>query len=117
MRATPPNLPNYELVYKDITLHFQMAHADLVPGVAGAAGGGDAGQGGVPQGAAVKPEKPRRPQLAEECSEADFNWFQAQWGRYKRRTKLEGKQATDELWDCVISELARRCYEIGRAHV
>ena len=90
--STPTNLPNYELVYKDVSLHFQMVHGHL----AGAANGGDAGHGVLPQEtAAVKPEKPRRPQLAEDCSEADYNWFLAQWSRYKRRLQLEGRKATD----------------------
>lgn len=115
--SSPPNLPNYDLVYRDLTLHFQMAHHALAV-AAHAGGGGDAGHGpGLPQGAAaaatVKPEKPRRPQLADECSDADYNWFLEQWGRYRRRLQLEGKQATDELWDCVSPELARRCFEAG----
>ena len=99
--SSPLNLPSYDLIYRDLTLHFQMVHSDLA-GVGAATGGADAGHGpGVPQGAAAaataKPEKPRRPQLVEDCSDADFDWFLAQWGRYRRRLQLDGKQATDEL--------------------
>ena len=91
---TPVNLPNYELVYKDIDLHTKYAHLNLHPAPTQRQTG-DTGGGGT---GASRADKLPRPALREEATEADFIFFTDSWKRYKCSTGLTGQAAIDQLW-------------------
>ena len=67
--STPQNIPSYELVLQSLKMHFDMVHG------LGAAGDRQ-DNGGIAAGAGVKVEKPKRPQLKDEITEADWQWFE-----------------------------------------
>ena len=98
--STPAHCPTWEQVIKVMELHVRQAH----PGP------------GQQQGPAVggsKQEKLPRPNLEAGISDADWNFFTAQWERYKRSTKLMGQDAIDQLWACASQELSRQCHNAG----
>ena len=55
--------------------------------------------------AAAKPEKARRPELAAEMSEEDWNYFLARWEAYKKVTCLEGEDLVLQLMECCCEDL------------
>ena len=57
--------------------------------------------------AAAKPEKARRPELAAELSEEDWNYFLARWEAYKKVTCLEGEDLVLQLMECCCEGLRR----------
>ena len=63
--VTPSDLPNYELVYKDINMHLEYSHPGL--------GGGGGGQSRTGQNSSkAKPDKLPRPEIGEGATEADW---------------------------------------------
>ena len=85
--------------------HGRVAHPQGYAGQAGA-GQGQGGGGG-------KQEKLPRPALDTGITEADWTFFESQWKRYKRSTRLLGQDAIDQLWACASEELGRQCHDAG----
>ena len=100
--TTPPNVPTWELVIRVMDQHILAAH-----GVTGQQGQGQ-GQGG-----GSRQERLPRPTLDTGITEADWTFFESQWDRYKRSTRLEGQDATDQLWACASDELSRQAHDAG----
>ena len=99
--VTPASLPNYDLVYKDISIHLQYAHSTLGSGR------------GSQEASKPKADKLPRPEIGEGATEADWVYFMDKWNRYKRSSALEGQNAVDQLWACCTSELSRAVYDSG----
>ena len=66
------------------------------------------GQGG---GVSSRQERLPRPTLDTGITEADWTFFESQWERYKRSTRLLGQDATDQLWACASDELSRQAHD------
>ena len=64
-------------------------------------------------GAGAKMEKLPRPKLEEEISDADWNYFCAEWTRYKRSVNLAGQSIVDQLWATMTEDLKRQCHDHG----
>ena len=92
---TPPNVPTWELIATLMGQHTQAAHP--------ASRQGDNSGG--------KQERLPRPTLDTGITEADWAFFESQWERYKRSTRLLDKDAIDQLWACASEELGRQCHE------
>ena len=56
---------------------------------------------------AAKPEKAKRPELAAEVSDEDWNYFLARWEAYKKATCLEGEDLVLQLMECCCEGLRR----------
>ena len=80
--------------------HVMMAHSELRV---------RQGQGG----ASSRQERLPRPTLDTGITEADWTFFESHWERYKRSTRLEGQDATDQLWACASDELSRQAHDAG----
>ena len=102
--ATPAGIPTYGDMIRVLDIHARSAHPQ---GFAQAAGQGQ-GTGG--QG---KQEKLPRPSLGTGITDADWNYFESQWQRYKRSTRVTGQDAVDQLWACLNETLARAVYDSG----
>ena len=95
--TTPPNVPTWELITTLMGQHTQAAHPV----------GGQGGNGGGKQ------ERLPRPALDTGITDADWTFFESQWVRYKRSTRLLGQDAIDQLWACASEELGRQCHDAG----
>ena len=51
--------------------------------------------------------------MREDIDEASYNFFEQQWKRYKRVTKIREDEAVDQLWCCATEELQRQCHDHG----
>ena len=103
--TTAVGLPTYDLIMRHLEQHGRVAHPQGYAGQAGA-GQGQGGGGG-------KQEKLPRPALDTGITEADWTFFESQWKRYKRSTRLLGQDAIDQLWACASEELGRQCHDAG----
>ena len=54
-----------------------------------------------------KPEKAKRPEIAAELSDEDWNYFLSRWEAYKKATSLEGEDIVLQLLECCCEELRR----------
>ena len=100
-----PQCPQWDQMMRLMEGHLWAEHpGDTPPPSLHAAPGG---------GATAKTEKLPRPTLDEDISEADFNFFQSEWQRYKRSTKLTGQDIVDQLWACMTPSLKRQCHDHG----
>ena len=102
--TTAVGLPTYDLIMRHLETHSRSAHPQ---GYAAQAGAGQGGGGGGRQ------EKLPRPSLDTGITEADWSYFESQWKRYKRSTRLLGQDAIDQLWACASEELGRQCHDAG----
>ena len=64
-------------------------------------------------GASAKVEKLPRPKLEEDITDADWNYFKAEWTRYKRSVNLAGQNIVDQLWATMSEDLKRQCHDHG----
>ena len=88
---TPLNIPTWELVIQCLTNHTQVAHA--VQPI----------QQPRDQGvlsARPKPAPVQRPEIDLGTTESEWNFFIAEFDRYKRTTGITGQTVLDELWHC-----------------
>ena len=102
--TTPAGIPTYGDMIRVLDIHARSAHPQ---GFAQAAGQGQ-GTGGQ-----SKQEKLPRPSLGTGITDADWNYFESQWKRYKRSTRVTGQDAVDQLWACASEELSRQCHDAG----
>ena len=98
--TTPPNVPTWELVIRVMDQHILAAH-------------GVTSQQDQGLGRGSRQEKLPRPSLDTGITDADWAFFESQWRRYKRATRLEGQDAVDQLWACASEELGRQCHDAG----
>ena len=59
----------------------------------------------------VKPEKPRRPEVSEDISDEDWQYFLYRWDCYKRSAGLKGEDIVLQLLQC-CSETLRHDHHI-----
>ena len=96
---TPPAIPTYTLLYKDLEMHTKFGHPGPHQG------------GGAPS--TSRAEKLPRPELKEGSTESDFIYFKDAWERYKRSTGISGQATVDQLWACCSAELSRCVHDSG----
>ena len=89
---TPPGCPTWENMLKTMELHNTQMHS---------------------RDRNTKKEKISRPTLREDIDEASYNFFEQQWKRYKRVTKIREDEAVDQLWCCATEELQPQCHDHG----
>ena len=75
-----------------LDLHFQSKHA-LAPRHQSA------------KGATARPEKAKRPEVASEMSDEDWQYFLCRWEAYKKSTSLEGDDVVLQLMECCCEQL------------
>ena len=96
---TPAGCPTWRDHLEALRLHVETFHRRDSPS-------NDAGAG-------AKMEKLPRPKLEEEISDADWNYFCAEWTRYKRSVNLAGQSIVDQLWATMTEDLKRQCHDHG----
>ena len=96
---TPAGCPTWRDHLEALRLHVETFHRRDSPS-------NDAGAG-------AKMEKLPRPKLEEEISDADWNYFCAEWTRYKRSVNLTGQSIVDQLWATMTEGLKRQCHDHG----
>merc|ERR1712096_159302 len=52
-------------------------------------------------------EKAKRPEIAAEMSDEDWNYFLCRWEAYKKATSLEGEDIVLQLMECCCEQLRR----------
>ena len=67
---------------------------------------------GTPAAAATGPKGERRtpltrPSVNDDCTESDWSFFLASWGRYVNACKLEGMEVTCHLWSTCSESLQK----------
>ena len=55
----------------------------------------------------MKAERAKRPELAAEVSDEDWNYFLDRWERYKVSTKIAGEEVITQLLECCCDQLRR----------
>ena len=86
--VTPTNVPTWDLIRDMLQMHIQAAH-----GVMQAEGHRD-------NTVRPKPAPVARPEIDLGASEHEWNFFVAEFERYKRTTGISGSTVLDELWHC-----------------
>ena len=104
---TRAGLNSYDQQFQQIRLHLAMAHPDVRELLDNSMASNASTQG------STRAEKLPRPTLTEDITEADWNFFEDSWSRYKRSTGLEGQSVIDQLWACASHSLAKSCYQSG----
>ena len=56
---------------------------------------------------AAKVEKAKRPEIAAELSDEDWNYFLSRWEAYKKATSLQGEDIVLQLMECCCEQLRR----------
>ena len=90
---TPLGMPTWDLVMNSLNQHTTVAHPTA------------AHNPGHPQAVRPKPAPVQRPEIDLGTSETDWNFFKAEFERYKRTTGIAGQTILDELWHCQTKEL------------
>ena len=54
-----------------------------------------------------KPEKAKRPELAYEVSDEDWDYFLSRWSEYKKVTNLSKDELISQLMECCCEQLRR----------
>ena len=99
---TPAGCPTWRDHLEALRLHVETFHRQ-----------DSAQQAAAGTGASAKVEKLPRPKLEEEISDSDWNYFCAEWARYKRSVKLSGQEIVDQLWATMSPDLKRQCHDHG----
>ena len=81
---TTPQCPTWEPMMELLRMHVNLEHPSETPPPPAAGAG-----------ASAKVEKLPRPKLEEDISDSDWNYFCAEWARYKRSVKLSGQDIVD----------------------
>ena len=90
---TPANMPSWDLVVNSLNQHTTVAHAPPVQAP------------GQPHAVRPKPAPVQRPEIDLGTTESDWNFFKAEFERYKRTTGIAGQTVIDELWHCQTKQL------------
>ena len=106
---TRTGLTSHELMFTDMRFHLAMVHPQVAAALAALSNPAEAGG----SQSSVKAEKLARPNLEEEISEVDWNFFLSEWSRYKRSTGLTGQSIMDQLWACATDKLKKSCHQSG----
>ena len=101
---TRTGLTSFDQQFTAIRLHITMAHPELSANLDQPAAGAQS---------TAKAEKLSRPNLSEEITEVEWNFFLSEWRRYKRSTGLTGQSCVDQLWACATDSLKRNCHQSG----
>ena len=89
---TPAGMPTWDLVMTSLNQHTTVAHTRE--------------QGaGQPHAVRPKPAPVHRPEIDLGTTENDWNFFKAEFERYKRTTGISGQTVLDELWHCQSKQL------------
>ena len=87
---TPPNMPTWDLVMNSLNQHTTVAHPTINQG---------------PVAVRPKPAPVQRPEIDLGTTESEWNFFRAEFERYKRTTAIIGQTVLDELWHCQSKQL------------
>ena len=93
---------NWDQQIKVMDQHIMTTHPELL-----------AAASSNPSNTAAKQQRLPRPTLNDDVTETEWRFFEAEWARYKRSSKLIGQDAIDQLWACVSKDLALQCYNAG----
>ena len=99
---TTPQCPTWEPMMELLRMHVNLEHPSETPPPPAAGAG-----------ASTKVEKLPRPKLEEDITDSDWNYFCAEWARYKRSVKLAGQDIVDQLWATMSPDLKRQCHDHG----
>ena len=86
---TPDNLPTYELVSQHLQMHIATNHAAAAP---------QAHLPGQATPQTSKVDKRSRPEVTQDMSEHDFQFFESEGNLYKRATGIQGPRRAVHLW-------------------
>ena len=101
---TPENVPTWELLTQQLSIHQKSAHPDPVH--QGGGGVGNVGRGGQ----AAKIDKKIRPSISPQMTEESWRFFLDEWARYKQHTGVRDQSLLDELWSCMSDELRQLAF-------
>ena len=100
--TTMEGLHTQDSVIEDLKLHVAMAHPN---GMATISTKTDKNE--------PKPDRFPRPEISEQASDTDWQFFLASWETYKRATHLSGQNACDQLWYCPSESLKKKIFDAG----
>ena len=88
----PWKSPEGELdtIVKLLEMHFKSKHSSTKP-----------------KSTSAKAEKAKRPEIAAEMSDEDWQYFLSRWEAYKKSTSLEGEEIVLQLMECCCEQLRR----------
>ena len=95
-------LHTQDSVIEDLKLHLTMAHPNNTSTQPHKADKND-----------TRPDRFPRPEIAEQASDTDWQFFIASWETYKRATQLSGQNACDQLWYCPSDSLKKKIFDAG----
>ena len=81
-----------ETIVKLLEMHFKSKHT-IAPQAA--------------KGTSTRAEKAKRPEIAAEMSDEDWQYFLCRWDSYKKSTNLEGADIVLQLMECCCEQLRR----------
>ena len=84
---TAEGIPTWELLLRALEIHQKSTHPSPL----------NVGAGGN----TVKVDKKTRPAITPQMTEENWRFFNNEWERYMRQTKINGTQLLDELWECM----------------
>ena len=91
---TPQDMPTWQLVMNSLNQHTTVAHPQPINNA-------DNNVSLV----RPKPAPIQRPEIDLGTTESEWNFFKAEFERYKRTTAISGQTALDELWHCQSKQL------------
>ena len=92
---TPQDMPTWQLVMNSLNQHTTVAHPQPMNNA-------DNNISLV----RPKPAPIQRPEIDLGTTESEWNFFRAEFERYKRTAAISGQTALDELWHCQSKQLA-----------
>ena len=95
-------LHTQDSVIEDLKLHLTMAHPNNI-----------STQPHKVDKNETRPDRFPRPEIAEQASDTDWQFFIASWETYKRATQLSGQSACDQLWYCPSDSLKKKIFDAG----
>ena len=84
-----------EVCLRLLEIHIQAKHAEPVQAQS------------IPTSATAKPEKAKRPEIASEMSDEDWEYFLSRWEDYKKATGLKSDEVVIQLMECCCESLRR----------
>ena len=100
--STMEGLSTQDSVIEDLKLHVMMAHPNGLSTISSKADKCEA-----------KPDRFPRPEINEQASDTEWQFFLASWETYKRATQLSGQNACDQLWYCPGDSLKKKILDAG----
>ena len=106
-----PLHPGGAIAKDTFTISNQSLNDIIKNAVAGALAAQNASREHPPPRTRVKKPNPVRPIIDLDSSEGDWDFFIAEWGRYKRQAEIKDSEVTDELQDACSKELRKDIFD------